>query len=560
MMMHDGWILQSSIVEYRYARLLSTHINNYIIMSNTEMTHWLSSSGGLSAVDCLCLGTGRFLRCVLVPALVEFAPVALIQTRGNNFMQFMSDQSTPSFPVDTVLESGEISTDHIPCAAAFSLGSSGSKRAFYEELSNVHSVSIIGVGVTEAGLASPETQAMEDLFELLVNVRRLMETKEIEEPRTSNKKVCILNTDNVPNNGAVLLSHMKVLANLKDPSMIVFLENRIAFLDTMVDRITSQRDESHGLIPRAEPIPEKALVILDEHSDLPSIFCNLKNLGVVVRTTRQQLQADIALKLRVANGTHTAVAHLLALQRLTMTSCLSEDTETARLLTVYLDELFETQILQAPVGNLLASNSKECRAAYVDWRRRLLHPHFGLSSFFITQNGAAKGGIRLSPTVRDLIMNDKPVTAVMAFAFAILLRWLTPKHSKDTNGVFTGWLSESNDHTTASNDTVEYADKMRYNLGEGWYEFKCACMVSDGQQERILSEWLGSLDGDQQPCSYYDVIQAYLEVAEGGNLADVVSKPAFSSLVKAIAALYARIKADGDVLTLIQEMHTSTGV
>ena len=46
--------------------------------------------------------------------------------------------------------------------------------------------------------------------------------------------------DNVPNNGSVLKSHMMELAK-DDADMSDFLETKVAFLDTMVDRITSER-------------------------------------------------------------------------------------------------------------------------------------------------------------------------------------------------------------------------------------------------------------------------------------------------------------------------------
>jgi len=91
----------------------------------------------------------------------------------------------------------------------------------------------------------------------------------------------------------------------------------------MVDRITSQRPGSNGLVPRAEPTPLKALVIEDLEGVLPPSLAIQKKLGVVVRKKAGQLDADIALKLRVANGTHTAITHVMALRGLLMTDALS---------------------------------------------------------------------------------------------------------------------------------------------------------------------------------------------------------------------------------------------
>jgi len=156
--------------------------------------------------------------------------------------------------------------------------------------------------------------------------------------------------------------------------------------------------------------------------------------GVVVRTQPQKLKADIALKLRVANGTHTAVAHVMALSLLTTTASLSPPLQTnttttsttndySKLLLQYLDSLVTHQILPAAHESY---GTEETMAVYNDWRGRLIHPNFGLSTFFVTQNGAAKGGIRLGPTVCDLVMGGKNVTCATVFALAAILRFVTP--------------------------------------------------------------------------------------------------------------------------------------
>ncbi|GKY99938.1 hypothetical protein MPSEU_000947400 [Mayamaea pseudoterrestris] len=535
--------------------------------SSNMQNCWISTPNALASTECLCLGTGRFLRSVLVPAFVEFGPVALIQTRGTSFISYMRENggSGGKYPVDTVLESGEVRTDEYACAAAFSFGTPSCKEAFYAALPNVTSISMIGVGVTEAGLASAQTQVMKDLFELLQMVRTLLLAKQLQEPKTPKQRISVINTDNIPENGSLLLKHMMSLANQLDPTMVDFLQRRIVFHNTMVDRITSHRLGPNGeKVPRAEPIPDKALVILDESNDLPLQFLDMKHLGVVVRTQAHQLRADISLKLRVANGTHTAIAHLLALLKQTMTTCLSAQDSEPQLLVKYLDSLFSSQILPAAVASL-SIESSDCQAVYTNWRTRLLHPHFGLSSFFVTQNGAAKGGIRLSPTVLDLMERDIPVNVVMAFAFAVLLRWLTPtklQSCTSNDKVYTGSFSKSKMFMKGhedDDDVVEYADKMRYNLSSNWYEFKCACQVQDGDNMRNLSEWLGSLKKSERPDAYYNVVCAYLMASDGGNLATMASKPAFKCFAKTIATLYARMIVEDDLASLLMEMGKLAG-
>lgn len=95
----------------------------------------------------------------------------------------------------------------------------------------------------------------------------------------------------------------------------------------------------------------------------------------------------------------------MALSSLLQTDVLSDTTNDATsILLHFLDSLFESQILQGAEADY---GESETRAVYSDWRRRLCHAHFGLSTFFITQNGAAKGGIRITPTIRGLIEKEK---------------------------------------------------------------------------------------------------------------------------------------------------------
>lgn len=430
---------------------------------------------------------------------------------------------------------------------------------------------------------------MKDLYELLKTTHTKVKDGSWETPTTPNQKLCIINMDNVPNNGDRVHSHMLTLAEIDDEGdeddMRQFLATQVVFLNTMVDRITSQREGSNGLVPRCEPIPAKALVICDPHGDLPESFGQLqKNYGVVIRKSSVEIEGDIALKLRVANGTHTAIAHAMALIQWTNTDLLaaaaaaapsqtnpgtgttaSEDAIlTAQVLMGYLDALVEHQIKPSSFPGF-GEHCPEAQAAYDDWRPRLTHPHFGLSTFFITQNGAAKGGIRLGPTLVDLLQAEKTITVTMAYAFAVLLRWLTPRDGgalSVENGIFTGWLAGEDrtktiDTTTESPDIVEYADGLRHNLQEGWYEFKCACKIGERAFSEILADF-GTTT--RQPSAYCDAIRAYLLSPEGGNLGSVAHKPALTTFIHAVATLYARMVAGDSLVEMLEEMAEASGV
>lgn len=116
----------------------------------------------------------------------------------------------------------------------------------------------------------------------------------------------------------------------------------------------------------------------------------------------------------MANGTHTALAHAMALSCHSNTETLS----SIPLILSYLDSLFTTQILPAAISEGIPKN--EIESTWVDWRKRVQHPYFGLSTFFITQNGAAKGGIRLGPSVRALVNGFVGYTGVeVRFYFGV---------------------------------------------------------------------------------------------------------------------------------------------
>ena len=432
------------------------------------------------------------------------------------------------------------------------------------------------MGVTEAGLSGPTSPSLLHLASLLQKIDTLLLSNSLSCPNP-NGKICLINTDNVPGNGAVIRKYLLEIASTNEqlkstPSFEPFLRDKITFHNTMVDRITSQRDGSNGMVPRCEPVPSKAIVVEDLRGDMPATFSSpdLKaKYGVVIRTKADQLDGDIALKLRVANGTHTAVAHVMALSSLLMTDVLSQHKtdEKAAVLMKYLDSFFSDQVLVAAQDKF---GTKECEAVYEDWRRRLCHPKFGLSTFFITQNGAAKGGIRIGPTIHDLICSGNVVAVSTSFAIAAILRFLTPAEptSNPTGGIYRGWLDKSDRKYAAkadgsSGETVTYADGLRYNLEEGWYEFKGSCNVTIDPEggEKPICEVLGAFDDAKQPISYVPAIMAYLSKDDGGNMGNIVASDmtAVRTFGMSVATLYARMVCGDGMLTVLNELAASSG-
>lgn len=603
----------------------------------TRASYWKNSASGdgndWSDIRCICLGTGRFLRSVLVPLIeARQGPFAtcLIQPRGSDFVEWMISNSNDDtdhqgqYPVDTVVpgddEGGKTTTitDWISIGGAFSWKTPEQMMAFYQHgLPFMKNVQVLGIGFTEAGLSSPETPAMHNLFHFLQVLCFQMyddlwkdSIKDVQNNNTT-QKICVINTDNVPGNGNVLRQHIlallkqkqEELGELRSKRFLEFMEKSIVFLDTMVDRIVTEREGSQGIIPLAEPTPKKALVVLDLNGDLPewltSPQADNKARGFLVRQSRAQLDADVALKLGIANAVHTAVAHVMALSGLKSTTELATTSSNPAsldhhglYLMTYLDELVENQILPACCWAWREVVSEDdVRAVWDDWRRRLTHPTLGASTFFITQNGAAKGSIRFGPTIRTLIgmpqshdvSPNYQLNASMALAVAYLLRWLTPTtapsnalhtHSGTSTIIYRGSLiisktDQNIDPAADKHVTVTYADGLKYNLEEGWYEFKCDCLVTKTvtntteEQPRSshqiqLAEWLYQISQtNPSPYSCLPVIRAYLSTwwpMGISNGSSSISKSAVNVFVQSVATLYARMVAGDEPLTLLREM------
>jgi len=177
--------------------------------------------------------------------------------------------------------------------------------------------------------------------------------------------------------------------------------------------------------------------------------------------------------------------------------------------------------------------------------------------------------------------------------------------SKD-NCIYRGWLDgfdrpttktstttakSSNDDADADadaddDDKVEYADGLSYHSTQGWYEFRCSCLIQPSSAsttsaiEKTLSDYLATPphhhDTQQQTYDYEDVIRAYLLKTDGGDLshlllpndgddsttATTTTTTALDTLVKSISTIYVRMIAGTDALlpVILQEMADGKGI
>jgi mannitol-1-phosphate/altronate dehydrogenase len=160
-----------------------------------------------SRASAVCLGAGRFLRAVLVPALQELGcDVVLAQPRGSSFGEYIAlrieSGAGPSYEVDTVLTGGAVLTSTHQVAACGTLGTDAGRAAFMALPSTLHSrLHYIGVGVTEAGIAH-NSGAMQALAEFL-HAQHIACSH-----RGGGQPISVLCTDNVPLNGEAIRSHV----------------------------------------------------------------------------------------------------------------------------------------------------------------------------------------------------------------------------------------------------------------------------------------------------------------------------------------------------------------
>lgn len=195
--------------------------------------------GSLDRASAVCLGTGRFLRAMLVPALHEIGcAVVLVQPRGLSFCNYIERRrwsgAGTTYELDTVRRDGSTTTTTHPVAACGSLALG--RAAFLALPSRLRQLRYIGIGVTEAGVVH-NAPAMLALAEFLHGCRAA--GRAADRPPLS-----VLCTDNVPYNGDAIRDHVlgcDFTRSLDDTEAFCgWLTASVVFHNTMVDRITSQ--------------------------------------------------------------------------------------------------------------------------------------------------------------------------------------------------------------------------------------------------------------------------------------------------------------------------------
>uniref|UniRef100_M4C3G2 Mannitol dehydrogenase N-terminal domain-containing protein n=1 Tax=Hyaloperonospora arabidopsidis (strain Emoy2) TaxID=559515 RepID=M4C3G2_HYAAE len=484
----------------------------------------------------VCIGSGRFLRAVLVPVFRALdSGVVVAQTRGSSFATACTT-TKGTYQVDIIDQDGRVDTTSYQLEEG--------RAAFLELPSKLPQLKYVGFGVTEAGLRS-NTQVIKDLAEFL---QRAFEA-------IPDNVLSVINTDNFPRNG----DHIKKLVLEVDwvngdnaVAFRAYLDAKVHFHNTMVDRITNHRVDD-SLVPLTEPLPAKAFVIEDLKGVLDAD--NLRKVpGVHVRTVEREITKDYLLKFSLGNAVNSAMVYLLALSR----QRTANQFQKLPVISRYLGMLFEKDILPALIaGDII---EKDARMFYAEWLERMKHPHFGLDTFWVSQNALLRIYVRLLNSVNTNIAEDKNYrpSKFMAFATAVALRFLTPCQAdskRDNPCVFVGQMDSIQNIApifSITEKTWTYDAGLTANLSTGKYEFDDG---ENGRVSRLLwqasQHVLEASKSSSRDFRKYARAESSSEISSGVGVAVAsvlssvegfdLTNDAYASFAADVAALYQRL-------------------
>jgi mannitol-1-phosphate/altronate dehydrogenase len=229
----------------------------------------------------------------------------------------------------------------------------------------------------------------------------------------------VLSCDNMPDNGDAARKALVTFAALRDPELARWIDNRVSFPSTMVDRITpktlpADRDD----IERRFGVADQWPVITEPFSQwiVEDKFCNgrppLEEVGV-------ELVDDVAthklVKTRLLNGVHCAIGYLGILAGYERTAEAMADPLIYR----YVQQLMEEEIapLLPPVPGW---NMEQYRRTLL---KRLTNPKISDQLSRLAARGSTKMPSYLLPSLIEARAQRRP-RMLLTVAVAAWLRYL----------------------------------------------------------------------------------------------------------------------------------------
>ena len=225
--------------------------------------------------------------------------------------------------------------------------------------------------------------------------------------------------DNLPANGRTVARVVGRFAALRDPELGRFVDRRGPFPSTMVDRIVpATTDADRAAVT-------ECLGLEDAWPVMTEPFCQWvieDRFGAGrprLEESGAELVADVepyeAMKLRLLNGSHSAIAYLGYLAGYETVSEVMSDLSFARFVRELMEEVSPT--LKLPPGADLAGYKRSLLA-------RFENPALRHRTWQIAMDGSQKLPQRLVDTIRDKLAAGAPFPR-LALAVAAWMRYVT---------------------------------------------------------------------------------------------------------------------------------------
>ena len=230
----------------------------------------------------------------------------------------------------------------------------------------------------------------------------------------------IMSCDNLPSNGDTARDIVQRFADLVDPALGRWIDDHVAFPNTMVDRIVpATTDADRDAVAAALGFRDAWPVVTERFRQwvIEDAFCNGRPFWGGVGA---QLVSDVApfelMKLRLLNGAHSSLAYLGYLAGYETVSDAMADPNMAAFIRRLMDEEV-TPTLPVPPGTHLT--------AYKDALiERFRNPALKHRTWQIAMDGSQKLPQRLLGTVRDRLDAGQPVDC-LALGIAAWMRYVT---------------------------------------------------------------------------------------------------------------------------------------
>ncbi len=256
----------------------------------------------------------------------------------------------------------------------------------------------------------------------------------------------VMSCDNIPGNGHVTQNAVVGLAELFDPELASWVHARVAFPNSMVDRITpATSDRERTLLRENFGIADNWPVfcesfrqwVLEDH--FPAGRPALEKVGV-------QFVADVTpfehMKIRVLNGGHATIAYPAALMDIHF---VHEAMENA-LVRGFLEKVEREEII--PIVPPVPDTDLEEYFALID--RRFSNPKIGDTITRLCLDGSNRQPKFILPSAADRVKADEPVTGLaLVSAF-----WARYCHGETDSGAA---IAPNDPNWTRLNETAKRA-------------------------------------------------------------------------------------------------------